>query len=111
MATLSSNLVEAAEEQARSFGYFKEDYEYKELVESFIAGAKWQEKLDKETIKTAEDHAFLAGADWQKEQLMKEAVEGIARPDDCEIWVNLVGHRYKFNDGDKVRIIVLPKED
>ena len=38
---LPSNLDEAAEEQARSFGYQKEDYEYKELIETFKAGAKW----------------------------------------------------------------------
>lgn len=46
-------------------------------------------------------------AKWQKEQMMSEAVEGEAHPDDCEIWVNLVGYGYKFNEGDKVRIIIV----
>lgn len=36
---LPDNLDEAAEEQTRSFGYQKEDYEYKELIETFKAGA------------------------------------------------------------------------
>ena len=45
-----------------------------------------------------------------RQDMMKEAVEGEAHPDDCEIWVNLVGYGYKFNDGDKVRIIIV-KED
>ncbi len=33
---------EAAEEQAKSFGYMSQDVEFKENVESFIAGAEWQ---------------------------------------------------------------------
>ena len=38
---LLDNLNEAAEEQTRTFGYQKEDYEYKELIETFKAGAEW----------------------------------------------------------------------
>ena len=53
----------------------------------------------------------IAGAKWQQMQMMKKMVEGTAHPDDCEIWVNLVGYGYKFNDGDKVRIIVIPNTD
>ena len=45
------------------------------------------------------------------EQMMKGAVEGEAHPDDCEIWVNLSGYGFNIKDGDKVRFIVLPKED
>ena len=48
----------------------------------------------------------------QKEQMLKDAVEGEAHPDDCEIWVNFEGYGYKFNDGDKVKIVIVPiKED
>jgi hypothetical protein len=54
--------------------------------------------------------AFIAGANWQKEQMLKDAVEGTAHPEDCEIWVNLLGYGYKYNDGDKVKIIIV-KED
>lgn len=54
---------------------------------------------------------FIAGAEWQKQQMMKDSVEGEVHPDDCEIWVNLIGYGYKFNDGDKVRIIVLKAEE
>ena len=39
--SLPDNLDEAAEEQTQSFGYQKEDYEYKELIETFKAGAEW----------------------------------------------------------------------
>lgn len=51
---------------------------------------------------------FKAGANWQKQQIMKEAVEGTARPDDNEIWCNLASSNLK--DGDKVKVIVI-KED
>lgn len=54
--------------------------------------------------------AVIAGAKWQKEQMMKDAVEGefLYTPyptiglDDCK--------DYNFKDFDKVRVIVLPKE-
>ena len=41
---------------------------------------------------------------------MKDVVEGIVYPDDCEIWVNLVGYGYKFNEGDKIHIIIVKEE-
>lgn len=46
-----------------------------------------------------------------KKQMFKDTVEGEVHPDDCEIWVNLVGYGYKFNDGDKVRIVVLKEKE
>jgi len=51
---------------------------------------------------------FIAGANWQKQQMMKDAIEGIARPDDSEIWCNLAP--FNLKDGDKVRVVVI-KED
>ena len=55
---------------------------------------------------------IIAGAKWQKEQMLKEAVEGevvkdISNKLAVTAKINLDG--FKF--GDKVRIIVLPKED
>ena len=44
------------------------------------------------------------------DKMKAEAVEGIVHPYDSKIWVNLIGYGYKFNDGDKVRIIIV-KED
>ena len=52
--------------------------------------------------------AVCFGANWQKEKMMKEAIEGIARPDDSEIWCNLSS--FNLKDGDKVRVVVI-KED
>ena len=52
--------------------------------------------------------AFKAGAQWKKEQMMVNAVDGIARPNDNEIWCIL--DSFNLKDGDKVRVIVI-KED
>lgn len=51
---------------------------------------------------------FIAGAKWQKEQIMKDAVEGVLVDNvDGTQEICLHGNRY----GDKVRVIVLPKDD
>lgn len=47
-------------------------------------------------------------AKWQKEQIMAKAIDGIARPDDGEVWCDLKS--FNFKDGDKVKVIVI-KED
>lgn len=55
--------------------------------------------------------AFKAGAEWQKEQMMKEAVEGTVhnfssyKPHPT-VLVDAKG----FNQGDKVRIIIVKEE-
>ena len=45
---------------------------------------------------------------WQKEQLIKEAIDGIARPNDGEVWCDL--NSFNFKDGDKVKVIIIMKE-
>ena len=50
--------------------------------------------------------AFKAGAEWMAGQGYIK--EGIARPDDCEIWVNLTGTGIK--DGDKIIVQIRKKE-
>jgi hypothetical protein len=47
-------------------------------------------------------------AAWKEQQMMAKAIEGIARPDDSEIWCNLSS--FNLKDGDKVRVVVI-KED
>lgn len=100
----------------------EKDQETIKLAEdhAFLAGADWQkEQMFKgnPVIMSVEDfqslidsHAKRVVEDY-KEQIMKEVMEGEVHPDDCEIWVNLVGYGYKFNDGDKVRVIVCEKEE
>ena len=58
---------------------------------------------------------FKAGAKWQREQMMKEAVEVqnvVEEGRYCqEIGPIFLDERAGFKPGDKVRVIVLPKED
>lgn len=93
-----SNLEEAAKEYAKTT--FKRPY---------------SDNPDEEvTIVEPDKYAgFIAGAKWDREQMMSGAVEGeVAIVDypnrykfiDCEV-------PQEFNEGDKVRVIVLPKED
>ena len=60
-----------------------------------------------EDVETGYINGFKAGAEWQREQMLKDAVDGIARPDDCEIWVNLKGYDYNYKDGDKIKLIII----
>ena len=60
------------------------------------------------------EDAFIAGAEWQKEQMMKEAVEAeitVGRlPDDWSLAYNpdeLHRALLKFKSGDKVKIIIV----
>lgn len=52
--------------------------------------------------------AFKAGANWHKEQMMKNVIEATARPDDGEIWCNL--ESFQLEDGDKVKVIIIKDE-
>ena len=87
---------------------FALEYVVKLLHETFKAGAKWQKKQDKSIIELAEDHAMFAGMEKMKEEMMKKAVEGIARPDDNKIWCDL--DSFNLKDGDKCRVIVIKKD-
>ena len=49
--------------------------------------------------------AFIAGANWMREQMIKDAIEGVARPFDEEIWCVL--DKYTYKDGDKIKLIIL----
>ena len=82
--------------------------------------AEWQSKQDKETIELAEDHAYLAGAVNEREQMMKEAIHYVVQ-DDLDshgasynipfIRIGIAALKPKgIGVGDKVCIIIV-KED
>ena len=90
-----------------------------QLMALVKAGAEWQSKKEQDIIETAEDHAFLAGANWQKEQMMKDAVEGevcilpgraayVKEKDNESLKQYLLDH---FKYGDKVKIIIVKEEE
>lgn len=56
--------------------------------------------------------SFIAGAKWDRSQMMKEAVEGrVISNDGISFPVSNEIHRLKLMEGDKVRIIVCKNED
>ena len=74
--------------------------EQAELEQKFL-----DEHLDKNDRMPTFLDAIEYGIRLQKEQMMKQAIEGVARPDDCEIWCNL--DSFNLKDGDKVKIVIV----
>lgn len=50
---------------------------------------------------------FKAGANWQKEQMMAKAVDGIAMPNDGEIWLDCIFDLAPYNEGEEVKVIII----
>ena len=88
-----------------------EDLEKAARVFASPMAQKDLEHLDEYAYSPADVRAFIAGATWQKEQMMKEAVEGFIFQSEDYYPKELVG-RYEgeLKHGDKVRIIIV-KED
>lgn len=84
---------------------------YKPSLPSNIdeAAKKWNEEHFRleyyQTPKDAMSRSFKAGAEWMAGQGYTK--EGIARPDDCEIWVNFTDTGIK--DGDEVVVQIRKK--
>ena len=86
------------------------------VKDAFIAGAKWQaEQLLKSSPLSEDTVLFNKGVEEGKRLMMEDAVE-------YEVWdfsssleacphVNIPLDNKQYRNGDKVRVIVLPKED
>lgn len=87
-------------------------YDQTDIEWAFEAGAEWQIQKDQETIELAEDHAMLAGMNKMKEEMMKDAVEGlVGGHTDIPAFINLeIEHKPNVKVGDKVKIIILKTE-
>lgn len=107
------SLEEAACEQAKSFGYMSQDVEFKENVESFIAGINWQKEQDTREMIMSDGSYFQKcyeqGKKDMKEQMLKNAVEGYVNyyEDSGGILIAEAQVGCPYHTGDKVRIIVL----
>lgn len=105
--------LELEEELDRRFGktnnYSIGDFAKLYSRKDFKNGAEWQKKRDQETIELAEDHAMLAGMNRMKEEMMKDAVEGIVGGHtDIPAFINLeIEHKPNVKVGDKVKIIIV----
>ena len=80
-----------------------------EEVDAFIAGAKWQKQqiLD---CNTTLQRTFELGKQEMKQQLMAKAVDGVAMPNDGEIWVDCLSDLPSFYEGEEVKVIILKKD-
>jgi len=76
-----------------------------ELAEAVIYGANWiNAKIRKQIVDIVEKS--------KRPVIMipnDEAVDGIAHPDDQEVWCNL--DKFHLKDGDKVKVIILKQEE
>lgn len=54
---------------------------------------------------------FKDGAKWQKEQMMKEAEEEVVKYNDYPEYKYVLVPYEEFNDGDKVRVIIVKEEE
>lgn len=82
--------------------------ELEEAANTYVDNWYKLNNLDKESYPIDVEiskNDFKVGAKWQKEQLIKEAIDGIARPDDDEVWCDLKS--FSLKDNDKVKIIII----
>ena len=133
---VSEDLKEAAKRYATEGDEISGLYIIDEEVWAFEAGAKWQkEQFEKNRLKHCnsitneqaeleqgfiDQHldkynrmptfldAIEYGHEQAIEQLMAKAIDGIARPDDGEVWCDLKS--FNFEDGAKCKMILI-KED
>jgi hypothetical protein len=91
---------------------YLDEYPYHPIAEQkFIEGAKWQEAKDQSTIEFAEDHAMLAGMEKMREQMMKDAVDGIVgyyNQRGLSISMNLPK---ELEENDKVKVIIIKQHN
>lgn len=92
-------------------GKYNRDRQFKEPVSEELEEAvdeyapDFSNSIASKAAVDAVRDAFKAGAKWQKEQMIAKAIDGIARPDDNEIWCNL--STFNFKDGDKCKVILI----
>jgi hypothetical protein len=70
------------------------------------------QELREVALKTKEVQSFIAGAEWQKSQMLKDAVEGYVNyyEDSGGILMAEAQVSCPYHNGDKVRIVILKEE-
>ena len=119
--TLSEEPDKSLEEAARRYqegvivdttiyycGACEDVYFANRIADAFIAGAEWQAEQDDRDV------VFWKGMQYAIAEMKKEAVEGVIIDsgfDDGTAFVTMNIPDRRYDRGDKVRIIILPKED
>lgn len=111
---IPNDLEEAAKEYARNYIPF-DQCDLRDILRVFKAGAGWQKKRD--DLETADllAIAHLQGMEQQKAKMMEMAVEGRIGQDVFHNSIYIKEPEWrdtldKFNDGDKVRVIVINED-
>lgn len=108
-AKLSKIVVRVAKWQKEQFEKNRLEHcnnitnEQAELEQKFL-----DQHLDKYNRMPTFLDAIEYGIRLQKEQMMEQAIVGIARPDDSELWCNL--DSFNLKDGNKVKVIIIKEE-
>lgn len=76
-----------------------------DYVKAIFSWEDSHEEWDRLVIRQTAKHF----ADWQKQQMEKNAINATLHPDDCEIWVN-EGDLREYDDFEKVKVIILKNE-
>lgn len=137
---VNEDLEEAARQYERSRPFAPDESEPESTRKTFKAGAEWQKKqFEKNRLAACDNHtkeeydretdfamriiekeyrtptfsdAINYGIEWQKAKMMEGAVEGfIFQSADYYPKQLIAGYDGELGMGDKVRIIILPKED
>ena len=61
-------------------------YDYRQMVEMFVAGANWQKQQDKAIIERAEDHAKLAGIALGEKEAINKAYKWLEDNVENYVW-------------------------
>lgn len=77
-------------------------------LETIAVIEKYCQKLILEKVNTG---MFKAGSVWKEEKMKKSAIDATIHPLDGEIWVDNLSNLATFNDGDKVKVIILKKDE
>lgn len=102
--------------EGKLVGQYVEPKEEKKLPEDLVEAAKKYDEAESwrwEAPKYPRREAFEAGAEWQKRQMMKDAVEGeVVKDISNKLAVTAKGidlDGFKF--GDKVRVVIVKEEE
>ena len=89
-----------------------------EAAKKYVASIIYEHGLyDGDFLMPVCEDIFIAGAEWQKQQMIEEAIEGEVYKYDKFSYVkekkskSLTELLAKFNDGDKVRIIIVKENE
>lgn len=123
--SVPKDLEEAADSHIRKVadtaGHPGWDWTTQDIAEAFIAGAKWQEEqmmkdgnviLAEEEFDAEKEKSMERGYNLCKEQMMKEAVDTVVSLDAGGFpFIEFGVGKFGLKVGDKIRVIILPKED